>query len=258
MEIKKTFKKVKGEIVCFLEEEQKKIIQKDKMNRIDMLLKRQFFQDIFYGAIGSEEDLEKRKKLINLNINHYSHDCLVFKIFTDKDLKENVNILEIRNFIDSSNIQNKNDDDEFVDFYHLHLGHNNIVYVSISPTKKMNFEKIESTVYKHFDEIIQQINALFNIKMKFETIAVYHNLYDLIKEIDDTENYRNQSSRSINDSMEMLNSRINQIILNVRSEEYILAKNLIEKIFNQTGNNLQLIKYICEGIVLEIVKNQFE
>ena len=140
-DIRKIFKKVKEEIDATLADEYKKIELKETSDHIDMLLRRQFFSDIYYGAIKSREDIDKRFKLINLDFDPYNNLCSVFSIYTKDNIAKNSNIKDIRNLINSTRIAKVNSLSYTMNFYPLHQGSKKITYLAIKLSSAQEWNK---------------------------------------------------------------------------------------------------------------------
>jgi two-component system response regulator YesN len=253
-DIRKIFKKVKEEIDELISEEYKNIELKETSERIDMLLRRQFFSDIYYGAIKSREDIDKRFQLINLPFDPYSNLCCVFSIFTKDNLTENNNIKDIRNFINSTRIAKVNTSSNAMNFYPLHQGSKKITYLAIelSVSNNWNKDRMLKSTYYHFNDLIEQIRAVFNINMHIEMHEIYPSLYDFMEHISGTESEQTLAMHMHFDDMELLDSRITRLVSHIRSDEPDLADNLLNKLFEQIDSNMMLLKSVCNGIILAL------
>ena len=253
-DLRKIFKKVKEEIDESISEEYKNIELKETSERIDMLLRRQFFSDIYYGAIKSREDIDKRFQLINLQFDPYSNLCCVFSIFTKDNLIENNNIKDIRNFINSTRIAKVNTSSNAMNFYPLHQGSKKITYLAIelSVSKHWTKDNMLKSTYYHFNDLIEQIRAVFNINMHIEMHEIYPSLYDFMEHISGTESEQTLTTHMHFDEMELLDSRITRLVSHIRSDEPDLADNLLCKLFEQIGTNMMLLKSVCNGIVFAL------
>ena len=253
-DIRKIFKKVKEELDELISEEYKNIELKETSERIDMLLRRQFFSDIYYGAIKSREDIDKRFQLINLQFDPYSNLCCVFSIFTKDNLTENNNIKDIRNFINSTRIAKVNTSSNAMNFYPLHQGSKKITYLAIelSVSQNWNKDRMLTSTYYHFNDLIEQIIAVFNINMHIEMHEIYPSLFDFMEHISGANSEQTLAMHMHFDEMELLDSRISRLVSHIRSEEPDLADNLLKKLFEQIGSNIMLLKSVCNGIVLAL------
>lgn len=255
-DIRKIFKRVKNELDNLLSEEYKNIELKETSDRIDMLLKRQFFSDIYYGAIKSSDEIDKRYKLIDLDFDPYSNLCCVFSIYTKDNLSQNNNIKDIRNFINSTRIAKVNSSSHTMNFYPLHQGSKKITYLAIelSESKNWNKERMLSAALFHFNDLIEQIKAVFSITMYIEFQEIYSSLFEFMNQINgsDTESEQALALHTHFDDMELLDSRISRLISHIRSDEPDLANNLMSKLFEQIGSNIMLLKSICTGIIFSI------
>ena len=141
-----------------------------------------------------------------------------------------------------------------MNFYPLHQGSKKITYLAIelSVSNNWNKDRMLKSTYYHFNDLIEQIRAVFNINMHIEMHEIYPSLYDFMEHISGTESEQTLAMHMHFDDMELLDSRITRLVSHIRSDEPDLADNLLNKLFEQIDSNMMLLKSVCNGIILAL------
>jgi two-component system response regulator YesN len=153
--------------------------EQEKFKELLPILKEQFFCDLYMGILGNKSDIEKKLKIIDLNVKPGQNPCCIINV----DVKNYENYLAekwhygkeefglaIRNFIleQSSDIQ----------YYYIFGAYDRMKIIALS-LKDISADSLQIIVNFHLNEIVDSIKKVFDLDVEMSVEKNFDNLFEV-------------------------------------------------------------------------------
>lgn len=254
-EIREVFTRLRAEIDEEEEHSRRALQLREDSEKIESLLVRQFFSDIYYGALRSREDVERRMRFLHLKVDPNKSLCCLFSIVVREESPLQSQMGDIYHYINTTRIVHINSSSRYLNFYPLHHGSQRITYLSIEleGNADKDLQSQQSSIRFHFDELLSQIAALFSIQMELQFHASFGSLFEFADSVWEGI-FQPQAALAGADGLELLESRIAGLSAHLRAHEERMACNILDVIYTQlSGESLHLLRSISSAIALELL-----